>query len=155
MHAVTKASCIRDPLPHNKAPHAQQLRVVNSSVGQESWSRSAMHFWSRISMKPGSRSFEGLSGNGGPMCWRVGAGWRSVPGQADLSVGLPECAHSMAACDPSARSGQRSLEVTHQHSPCAGSEGPGGPWEPASFFPEGESGLHREAMRGLNHSGTR
>ena len=85
-------------------------------------------------------------------CWRGGAGWKSVPGKADLSLGLLERAHSMAACDPSARSGQRSLEVTQQHSPCAGSEGLGAPWEPASLSPEDESGLHREAMRGLNHS---
>ena len=38
-------------------------------------------------------------------CWRGGAGWKSVPGKADLSLGLLERAHSMAACDPSARSG--------------------------------------------------
>ena len=61
------------------------------------------------------------------MCWWGGAGWRSVLGQADLSLGLLEHAHSMAACDPHARSGQRSLEVTQQHPPAPGMRSRGHP----------------------------
>ena len=128
MHLVAKASCIHDLLPCNKAPHAQRLRAVNTLVGQESGAtQPCARFWSRISAKPGSRSFEGLSGGGGPMCWWGGAGWRSVLGQADLSLGLLEHAHSMAACDPHARSGQRSLEVTQQHPPAPGMRSRGHP----------------------------